>query len=101
MAARRGWWLATALLAGTASAGTPVESRRAPGEAPRLALRAAQLERAPEGTGRFQVRARLAREATAGELREGREFVLLGRLAKAGAAACGSHTLFRDGFEGS
>jgi hypothetical protein len=67
---------------------------------PRFALRQAQLERDAVGAGRFRVKARLAPVETPGERRERGDFVLIGRLSKAGAAACGSDTLFRNGFEG-
>lgn len=69
--------------------------------AARLSLREARIERAGEQAGRYTVRARFAPQESAGELREGEGFALIGRLAKAGAAACGTGTVFRNGFEGN
>jgi hypothetical protein len=93
--------LATLLLAGplVAAAAPPPAAVETP--VPRLALRSAQLERAAQGEGRFAIKARLAPAESAGELREGGDFVLIGRLQKAGAAACGSGTVFKNGFEGN
>jgi hypothetical protein len=90
-----------AALAPVAARATPAADAQAASATARLTLRAAQLERAPQGDGRFAIRARFAREERAGELRESGGFVLLGRIAKAGAASCGGDTVFRNGFEGS
>ena len=47
---------------------------------------------------RYTLRARFAPLESAGELREGSGFTLIGRFAKAGAS-CDANTLFKNGFE--
>lgn len=58
------------------------------------------IEAAPQRGQRFSVRARFAPVPSAGELREGPNFTLIGRLAK-GAASCDFSAVFSDGFEGN
>ena len=72
----------------------------------RRRTRAGAAQRLPCGcgdqarAGRLVVlRARFAREAHAGELREGGAFALVGRFAKTGVGCPGGDVLFRDGFE--
>ena len=72
-----------------------------PARESRLRLRETRLDTAPEHGGRYTVRGRISPVASAGELREGDNFVLIGRFAKAGVG-CGpaGDSIFRDGFEG-
>lgn len=65
----------------------------------RLRLVSSHTEPAPQQSGRYSLRARFQREEREGELREGGDFVLIGRIAKAGAS-CDANALFRNGFEG-
>ena len=46
------------------------------------------------------MKARFAREESAGELREGGDFVLIGRFAKTGVS-CDFTEIFSNGFEGN
>ncbi len=65
---------------------------------PPLSLRTTTFERQPMQSSRYSLRARFQREESAGELREGGDFVLFGRFAKAGIS-CDANTVFRNGFE--
>lgn len=64
----------------------------------RLRLVSYSIDTAQQESVRFSVRARFQREAIAGELREGGDFNLIGRFAKAGVG-CDADTVFRNGFE--
>lgn len=55
---------------------------------------------APQQSDRYSLRARFAPVESAGELREGEHFTLIGRLAK-GSVSCGAGTVFSNGFEGN
>jgi hypothetical protein len=68
--------------------------------APRYTLKQTRVEAAPPRSGRYTLRARLAPAESAGELRDGGDFTLIGRFAKA-AANCGigGAAIFRDGFD--
>ena len=69
-------------------------------EPPRYALKQpAQIEAAPLQMGRYTLNARFAREESAGELREGGRYGLIGRLAK-GGQSCDAGQIFENGFEG-
>lgn len=69
-------------------------------DTPRFALRApATIEPAPATDGTFALKARFASQASAGELREGGRFRVIGRIAQRGAIACGTPEIFADGFE--
>jgi hypothetical protein len=94
--------LAGALLLITLPAVTPAWSAAPdiPPPAARFALRQAQLEVQPQRHGRFRIDARFAPVASAGELRDGAGFTLIGRIAKAGVG-CDINALFRNGFEGN
>ncbi|MCI1711175.1 MAG: hypothetical protein LKM32_01040 [Chiayiivirga sp.] len=59
-----------------------------------------RIEPTPQQAGRYTLKARFAREESAGELREGERFTLIGRLVK-GGASCDANTLFSNGFEGN
>jgi hypothetical protein len=65
-----------------------------------LRLKASSVEPS-QSSGRYTMRARFAAEEKGGELREGGDFVLIGRIAKGGVVCTPTDTLFRDGFEGS
>jgi hypothetical protein len=84
------WWLAMwpAWVAGT-QAGTVDGDLR---------LKQAQIEPKPS-SGRYTVRARFAAEEAGGELREGGDFVLIGRIAKGGVVCTPLDAIFDDGFE--
>ena len=69
-------------------------------EAQGARYRLLRVEGDRSASGRFTVRARLAPRATAGELREGGSFSLIGRLAKGNAICAIGGALLRDGFEG-
>jgi hypothetical protein len=66
---------------------------------PRYRAVDATLEPAVPAAGRFRLKGRFAAEESAGELREGTRFILIGRLAK-GTQSCDFGALFRNGFEG-
>lgn len=69
--------------------------------APRFTLKSSSTEAAPQQSGRYSLRARFAPLSSAGELREGEHFTLIGRFAK-GGVSCGTSGLpFSDGFEGN
>jgi hypothetical protein len=71
-----------------------------PAPAPsRYTLKQATVEPAPQRTGRYALRGRFAKAESAGELREGENFVLIGRFAKAGVG-CSVGRIFQNGFEG-
>jgi hypothetical protein len=63
-------------------------------------LRESRFDAVPTQGSRYSVRARFQAEESAGELREGERFALIGRLAKTGVG-CDASVLFRNGFEGS
>lgn len=91
-------WLGASLIP-FAAAAHATERGGADAEPPRLALAGTpRIEPAPQRSGRYTMTARFAREESAGELREGERFVLIGRLAK-GNASCDFSALFADGFE--
>ena len=98
--------LALLLLAPTLTrAGEPATSAEATAAAsaatPRFTLKSSSTEAAPQQSGRYSLRARFAPVASAGELREGENFTLIGRFAKT-VVGCGTGGLpFSDGFEGN
>ncbi len=57
------------------------------------------IETAPQQNGSFTLKARLAREEKSGELRQGKQFTLIGRIGLLGED-CNVATLFSNGFEG-
>jgi len=63
-----------------------------------LRLVSCATEPTPQPSGRHSLRARFQREERVGELREGGEFALIGRFAKAGVG-CDANTIFRNGIE--
>ena len=63
-----------------------------------LRLKQSQVE-PRQSSGRYTVRARFAADAPGGELREGGDFVLIGRLAKGGVVCTPTDAVFGDGFE--
>lgn len=67
---------------------------------PRFTLKSSSTEAAPRQSGRYALRARFAPIESAGELREGKNFTLIGRFAK-GGASCDGTTIFSNGFEGN
>jgi hypothetical protein len=92
-------WLLYALLL---AAQTPARAAESSGETatPRYALTQSRVEAAPPRSDRYTLRARLAPAGSAGELREGDNFTLIGRFAKATAnCGAGGAAIFRDGFE--
>ena len=96
---------AIALFVGLAAGHGPAiagPAEPSPGTTPsppaRLRLEAPRLEPVQAG-GRFALRGRFQREESAGELREGGTFQLIGRFGKAGQS-CDFNALFRIGFEG-
>lgn len=86
-------------LCSAASAAAPSTHTDIRAASAQLRLVTSHTEPAPQQSGRYSLRARFQREESAGELREGGEFELLGRFTKAGAS-CDANTLFRNGFEG-
>lgn len=70
-------------------------------KAPRLTLKQApRIESALQQSGRYTLTARFAREESAGDLREGGDFALIGRFAKTGVS-CDAGAIFSNGFEES
>ncbi len=67
----------------------------------RFKLKSSGTETAPQQSGRYTLRARFALAESAGELREGANFTLIGRFAKAGLNCATSGNLFANGFEGN
>lgn len=68
--------------------------------APRFRLRApATIEPAPQQGGNYTLEARFAAQPSAGDLREGGRYSLIGRIAAKGSVACGTPAIFDDGFE--
>jgi hypothetical protein len=65
--------------------------------APRFTLASSSTEAAPQSSARYTLRARFDAPASAGELREGEHFTLIGRLAKGGLSCSGA--IFSNGFE--
>jgi hypothetical protein len=95
---------ACTLLFGALAGVAPLAAAGAPDADPdakpssRFTTRNARLDDVPQGAGRYQLRARFAAPETAGDLREGGGWALIGRFAKAGAS-CDFDPIFRDGFE--
>lgn len=95
--------LIACLLTSLALPAWSADSTNAETTAPRsnLTLKtAAVIEAAPQQGGRFTMRARFAPAESAGELREGANFTLIGRFAK-GGMSCDFTAIFSDGFEGN
>jgi hypothetical protein len=95
-----GFVLAASMLCSTpALAADPVSSAEAASPPSRLLLVSSTTQAAPQQSGRYSLRARFAPAESAGELREGGDFTLIGRFAK-GAVICSStDAIFRNGFE--
>ena len=68
---------------------------------PRFTLKSSTLAAAPLQAGRYSLRARFAPAESAGELREGNNYTLIGRLAKGGVNCGIGGPIFSDGFEGN
>ena len=68
---------------------------------PRFTLTASSTEAAPQQSGRYTLRARFAPVESAGELREGANFSLIGRFAKGGVNCGTGGVIFSNGFEGN
>jgi hypothetical protein len=66
----------------------------------RFTLKSSSSDVAPQHSGSYSMRARFAPAESAGELREGKHFTLIGRFAK-GGMNCDASTIFSNGFEGS
>ena len=67
----------------------------------RFTLTSSSSEVAPQQSGRYSLRGRFAAVESAGELREGDNFTLIGRFAK-GNVSCGvGGVIFSNGFEGN
>ena len=78
---------------------TSVAANDSATETAKFTLKSApRIEAAPQASARYTVNARFAREESAGELREGGGFALIGRFAKVGQS-CDFTQIFRDGFE--
>jgi hypothetical protein len=101
---RRAITITAGLMLGlTAAAGSAAEAPSpSAADAPaRLSLKhVPRIEAAPQQGGRYSLKARFAREESAGELREGGDFVLIGRFAKTGVS-CDFTEIFSNGFEGN
>lgn len=67
---------------------------------PRFMLKSSSTEAAPQQSGRYALRARFAPVESAGELREGENFTLIGRFAK-GTVSCDFTAIFSNSFEGN
>lgn len=59
------------------------------------------IEAAPQHGDRYTLRARFAPVESAGELREGANFSLIGRFAKGGVSCGTGGVIFSNGFEGN
>ena len=59
------------------------------------------IEVAPQQSARYTLRARFAPAESAGELREGAHFTLIGRFAKGGVSCGIGGVIFSNGFEGN
>jgi hypothetical protein len=99
-------WLALLLLAPAcllaAEPPTGNEAGHGTDAAPsRFRLAASSTEAAPQSSGRYSLRARFAPAESAGELREGGHFTLIGRLAKGNVSCSAGGTIFANGFEGN
>jgi len=70
------------------------------GAKPRFTLKSSSTEAAPQQSGRYALRARFAPVESAGELREGKNFTLIGRFAK-GTVSCDFTAIFSNSFEGN
>lgn len=66
----------------------------------RFTLKSSGTEVAPLQSGRYSLRARFAPAESAGELREGDRFTVIGRFAK-GTVNCDFNAIFSNGFEGN
>ncbi len=69
--------------------------------APRFTLKSSTTETAAQQSSRYSVRARFAPVESGGELREGDQFTLIGRFAKAGVGCGTGGVIFSNGFEGN
>ena len=76
------------------------EPARTPTPTSRYTLKQARVDAAATPTSRYTVNARFAPIESAGELREGATFSLIGRFGKAGSSCGTDGTIFRNGFEG-
>lgn len=94
----RGLAAGALMMATTLAGAADGEAAAAKPEVHRFVAKARLEPAARQAGGRFTLRARLAREASAGELREGGRFVAIGRFSKA-AQACGGEAVFANGFE--
>ena len=68
---------------------------------PRFTVKASSTEAAPQRSSRYTLRARFAPVESAGELREGANFSLIGRFAKGGVSCGIGGVIFSNGFEGT
>lgn len=95
-----GFVLSVSMLSSTlVLAADPVSNAEAANPSSRLRLVSSTTQAAPQQSGRYSLRARFAPAESAGELREGGDFTLIGRFAK-GAVICSSDgAVFRNGFE--
>lgn len=66
----------------------------------RFTLKSSSTEVVPQQSGRYALRARFAPVESAGELREGDHFTVIGRFAK-GTVNCDFNAIFSNGFEGN
>ncbi len=89
------WFLCLCAFAGPVSAAEPDATTS------RLSLRNVSVEPAPQRSSRYRLQARFAPQASAGELREGGSFSLIGRFAKASVSCTIDSSIFKNGFEGS
>lgn len=84
-----------------ALAAEPAPTAETNAAAPRFTLKSSSTDVAPQQSGRYTLRARFAPVESAGELREGGNFSLIGRFAK-GSVSCGiGGVIFSNGFEGN
>ena len=89
------------MLALAAMSATPAETRaEASATVPRFTLKSSSTEVAPQQSGHYSLRARFAPAESAGELREGDHFTVIGRFAK-GTVNCDFNAIFSNGFEGN
>lgn len=90
------------LTAPNAHAAEPAPSSTStPSPSTRYTLKQARIDATDTPTSRYSVNARFAPVESAGELREGATFSLIGRFAKAGSGCSIDGTIFRNGFEGN
>jgi hypothetical protein len=87
--------------AGAASTADAVEPRSS-ATPPRLAFASVRIDAVPTESRYRVARVRVSPVESAGELREGAGYALIGRFAKAAGAGCaGDSSIFRNGFEGN